>query len=546
MDAKMIKRRLDMLENNRQVVEQQWELIREYVVPFRGQFFKEQITESSVEWRENRRVFDSTAINANNTLASSLHGAITNPAIQWFDFGFLDEKLKKNKEATAWAFDCSKIVFQGLRDSNFNLEANETYLDLTSYGTAFITKEVLEHPDGTFDDFLFQATPIVESFFEQDHRGRLVNYYRKMHWSAVMVLDKFKDDTPDNIREKALKGTDASMDIGIIFCVYKRDLGHSVDITKILGPDQRPYGFKYVLYDLGKEIGKEGGYYTMPAMSMRWRKTADSMWGNSPAMIALPDILTLNELVELILNSLEKVVDPAIITTERGLLSQLDLGPAGINVLRSMDDLKTFESRARFDVAELNREKLQRQIQAIFYVDQLELKDSPAMTATEVQVRYELMQRLLGPTMGRLESDFLDPLVMSSFADMMRYGKLPDMPQAVLEAGDPKIVIHYTGPMSRAQKLDQAASLERFSAGVAQLAAVDPRVLDIPDWDGIVRNLARLHQIDPDNLKSEAQVKRERQDREEKQARMAEAEVAEQEGKADQANAGQAGGLTAV
>jgi hypothetical protein len=536
MDAQMIVKRQQLAESNRQVVEQQWELIREYVVPFRGQFFKEQQLESAVEWRENRRVFDSTASDACNILASSLHGAITNPSIQWFDFTFLDQALKKDKQAMEWAYNASQTTFQALRDSNFNLEVNEAYIDFSSFGTAITTKEVLENSDNSFNDFLFQGVPLVESFFEQDHRGRNVIYYRKMRWSAVMILDKFGDEaTPDNIKEKAKGGNSQDMDINIIFCVYKRDLGQEPDITKVLTPENRPYGYKYVLADSKEQIGDEGGYYYMPALNMRWRKTADSMWGNSPAHIALPDILTLNELVELTLNSLEKVVDPALLVTERGLLSQLDLGAAGVNVVRSMNDIAPFESRARFDVADLKVQQLQGAIRRVFYVDQLEMKESPAMTATEVQVRYELMQRLLGPTLGRIESDFLDPLVMTSFADLMRYGKIPGPPQSVLNSGNPKILVRYTGPMARAQRLDQVASLERYAAGIANLAEIKPDIVDVPDWDMIARNMAKLHGIDPDNVNSETEVKRTRGKREDQAARMQEAEIEEQEGNAEQA-----------
>lgn len=536
MDAQTIVKRQQLAESNRQVVEQQWELIREYVVPFRGQFFKDQQLESSVEWRENRRVFDATAINACNILASSLHGAITNPAIQWFDFTFLNKDLQKDKEAIAWAYDAAAITFQTLRDSNFNLEVNEAYIDFTSFGTSFVSKEVQETPDQDFEDFVFQGIPLNECFFEQDARGRVTHFYRKMRWSALMVVEKFgKEGVPANIVEKAEKGNAQEMDIEVIFAVYKRNLGERPDVTKVLSPENRPYGYRYILAKEKETLGEEGGYYSMPVMNMRWRRTADSMWGNSPAHIALPEILTVNELVELILNSLEKVVDPAIMVTERGLLSQLDLGPAGVNVLRSMNDMAPFESRARFDVAELSREKLQQSINRIFYVDQLEMKDSPAMTATEVQVRYELMQRLLGPTLGRLESDFLDPLVMSSFADLMRYDRIPPPPQVVLESGNPKVLVRYTGPMARAQKVDQVASIERWAGAVANLAQIQPDVLDIPDWDALVRSMGNLLAVDPDNLRSATAVKNDRDARKQQEARMAEAQVAEQEGNADQA-----------
>jgi hypothetical protein len=532
MQCNELKAKLSALESSRTIVQEQWDLVRKYVVPYRGQFFRHGSGESGVDWRENRDVFDSTAINANNILSSSLHGAITNPTHQWFGFRFRRDDLSENREAAQWLRDCAQITFESLRDSNFNLQANEAYIDLTSLGTAFVTKEVLETDDGNFEDFLFNSVPVEESYFEQDYRGRVCGFYRKMQWSATMLVSKFGMDIPERYREQAKKGG-VEKDITIVFAIYKRPGKYNA--SRIASPLQREYGYKYFLYDSGEQIGEEGGYYSMPALVMRWRNTADSIWGNSPAMIAMPDILTLNQLVELILDSLEKVVDPAIKTTERGLLSDLDLGPAGINIVRNMDDLMAFESRARFDVAELNREKLQQSIRSIFYVDQLELKNSPAMTATEVQVRYELMQRLLGPTLGRLESDFLDPLVNSAFADLMRYKRLPEPPQIVLESGDPTVNIEYTGPMARAQKLDQAQSLQQFLGSVAQLGEINPDALMKVDWDQAVQLMAEYYGAEPKILKSESKVRQERKQRDEQMQAMQQAQIMEQEGRAVQA-----------
>ena len=534
MECKELKGRLSKLESERQVVQEQWDLVRQYVVPFRGQFFKDTTSEGGVDWRENRRVYDSTAVNANNILASSLHGAITNPSHQWFAFRFQSDELSDNKEAAQWLHDASQITFETLRDSNFNLQVNECYIDFTSFGTAFITKEV-EELDGGFDELMFKSIPLEESYFEQDYKGNVHIFYRKVKWSALMIYSKFGDEgTPQDIIDKAKQGNaPGQKDIEIVFAVYRRDGNY--DPTVVATPERREYGYKYFLYKDGEQLGEEGGYYQMPVLVMRWRNTADSMWGHSPAMIALPDIITLNQLVELILDSLEKVVDPAIKVTERGLLSDLNLGPAGLNVVRKMDDMDAFESRARFDVAELNRANLQSSIRSIFYVDQLELKESPAMTATEVSVRYEMMQRLLGPTLGRLESDFLDPLVKSVFADLIRYRKLPPIPEVIGSVDDPRVIVEYTGPMARAQKLDMAQSLTNYLMSAAQIGEIKPDALDKIDFDQSMELLAQYHQVEPKVLKSDAAVKKTRDEREDQQRRMAEAEIGEKEGKAEQA-----------
>ena len=286
---------------------------------------------------------------------------------------------------------------------------------------------------------------------------------------------------------------------------------------------------KYVLHKDMEELGEEGGYYEMPCFVPRWRKTSKSMWGHGPAMIALPDILTINSLVELILKATEKVVDPPTKVTERGLLSDLDLEPAGMTVVRSMDSMEPYESGARFDVSQLQRDQLEAKIRSIFFVDQLELKESPAMTATEVQTRYELMQRLLGPTLGRLQSDYLDPLVQRTFNILYRAGELGEPPEVVFEDSG-QLDIIYTGPLVRAQRADIAQGVMRWAATLAELGEITSDVLDIPNWDEIAKELGSLEGVPAKLMRSDAEIKKTRKDRQAKIARAEAAAQAQEEG----------------
>jgi len=84
MKNEEIKRRLARLESDRQVIQDTWDIIEKFVVPYRGEFFENQKSENSIDWRA-RELFDSTAVMAAQTLASSIHGSLTSPATKWFD-----------------------------------------------------------------------------------------------------------------------------------------------------------------------------------------------------------------------------------------------------------------------------------------------------------------------------------------------------------------------------------------------------------------------------------------------------------------------------
>lgn len=531
MDAKDIRKRFDTLVSQRKTVEDVWDVINKLVVPFRGDFFRDISSEHAVTWRDNREIFDSTAIDAAGTLAASIHGSLTSPAIRWFELAWRQNELNDNKEARQWLEESAHKCFTALQDSNFNLEANETYIDLVSYGTSMIIEEVIEE-NGQFQQLNFQSVPVEETWFEQDHTGQAHRTYRRYMWTAEQIVTKFGEDgVPEDLLKQSKTPQSMDKKLAVIMCIYPRSEKKDADVSKILSPKERPFGMKHILHKDAEELGEEGGYYEMPAFIPRWRKTSKSMWGHGPAMIALPDILTINSLVELILKSTEKVVDPPTKVTERGLLSDLDLEPAGMTVVRSMDSMEPYESGARFDVSQLQREQLKQSIRSIFFVDQLELKESPAMTATEVQTRYELMQRLLGPTLGRLQSDYLDPLVQRTFNILYRAGQFDELPTAITDRSNGELDIIYTGPLVRAQRADIAQGVSRWVASLAELGEVAPEVLDVPNWDEISKELGSLEGVPAKLMNSDADIKKKRRQREEAIARTQQGMEDEQVGK---------------
>lgn len=535
MESIIIKKRFDALVSQRKTLDSTLQIIERFVVPHRGEFFRPMESEHEVDWRR-RDIFDSTAIDANETLSSSMQGSLTSPSTMWFSIGFRDDELNDDQDAQEWLEECSKRMYRALQDSNFDLESAEFYLDLTSFGTSVIFEEAESEDPDDWKGLDFQAAPVRDCYFEMDHKNQVLRFYRQYQWTALQIVDKFgKSKTPEIVL-KTLARTDSNdTRFQVVFCVYERmDKKANKETTSILAASERPYGWKWILHKDGSQIGDEGGYYEQPAFVARWRKTSGSQWGYSPAHICLSDILTLNELTEETLEALGKVVDPSTITTERNLMSDLDLGRGGLTVVKDIDDIKSYESKARFDVGELRIDRMQESIRRAFRVDQLQMKESPAMTATEVNARYQEMQKLLGPTLGRLTSDYLDPLINRTFKIMYRANQLPEIPESVKEAGA-ELDVEYIGPLPRAQRQEVVQSTNQWMANTAGLAEIVPEILDIPDFDMIARDSAKLSGIPAKYLKSKEAVTKVRKDRQEQQAAAMQAEQAKAEGEAMEA-----------
>jgi len=501
MNSAEIRKRFEALWTQRKTVEQTWDLIEQFIMPIRGgKFFENQQSEQEIDWRRGRAVFDSTAQNACYTLASSMHGALTSPSVRWFSLRMRETAMNAKTEVVQWLEDSADAIFFALQDSNFNLEVNEGYLDLAGFGTAVIFEEPLS--DKTWEGVDFSAVPIREAYFEMDHRRQVLRFYRLLQWTPAQIVSKFGKDVPEEIKTKAENAQNVDEKIDIIFCVYPRDNIKEDIWAKKLAPKRRKYGYKYILRKDGELLGKEGGYYEMPAYVPRWQKASGSQWGFSPSTIALSDVMTLNALVELILQALEKVVDPANLTTERGLISDLDLGAAGLTVVRNIDDLVPYESKANFNASTLLVEDLRNRIRQTFLVDQLELKESPAMSATEVNARVDLMQRLLGPVLGRLTSDFLSPMIERTFRILWRNGIIKPPPEVIK---DQDFDIEYSGPMARAQRTDTVMAIEGYLNSIAAMGEMFPEMQRLVDQEKTGRILAGLRGAPVAILQTEAE-----------------------------------------
>ena len=535
MDGKTIKRRLAALMSDRNNIEGMWDIIERFIVPYRAMMFQSKDSEGNIDWRR-REIYDSTAIQANTNLAAHIHGAMTNSELKWFGFGFQDLALRKTADAKEWLEEADEITYQSIKQSNFDLEANEIYIDLTAFGGGVMTSMPEETDTMELDQTRYKTLPVDECYYDLDINGDVMNFYRVIQWTADQIVDKFGDEgLPSPILAAYHNDGRATERFKIIFCIYKRRDIVGANTFNMLAVDKRPYGSRYIFWDDCSEIGEEGGHHEMPVFVPQWRRVSGSKHGFSPSMIAIWDVLTLNQLEELILVAGEKVLDPTLLTTKKGVFGDIDLSAGGTVVVQDIEkSMKAFESRARFDVSALQRRELIEAINEAYYVNELKLKESPAMTAAEVHARVQLMQRLIGPTFGRLKTHFMDPAVTRQFMINYRYKKFPPLPDSIAKAGNSTLKIDYLGTLAKAQKMEAASSVERWVGSMIAMSERFPTVMDIVDIDSIAREQAENEGVPTRLLNTQAEVKSTRDKRQKDMDRQKQIALAQAEGDAAQ------------
>ena len=503
-----IKKRCSALESDRQTWEDHWQDILDYVMPRKADVT---FVRSKGEKR-TEVLFDSTAITANNLLAASLQGTLTSPSLPWFHLKLRDEDANQNHDVQLWLEDSARRMYDMFNESNFNTEVHELYLDLTSVGTGAIFVE--EGNNGFANDGIhFNTLHIAEYFIQENVTGKVDTLYRKYKLTARQAIEEFGED---NVGEKIIEAAQNKPDkqFNFIHAVeptkdYERSTGKSN--TKL------PFHSCHVCVE-DKMVVRSGGYNEFPYLVPRWSKATGEIFGRSPSYNALPDIKTLNKAVEIGLKAWAKAIDPPLLVQDDGVIGRVRMTPAGITVVRSDGAIKPLQIGSNWQITDMKENQLRTAIRQAYYSDQLQLQEGPQMTATEVQVRYELMQRLLGPTLGRFQSEFLNPLIERVFGIMYRAGAL--LPEPELLKGQ-QMDIEYVGPLARSQRMEESVAIERLYGLAMNVVQVDPAIMDNINHDEAIRLRGKLLGVPKTILRSRDEVMEMREQRAEQQAQMA-------------------------
>jgi len=506
--------RYEKLEGQRQNWETHWQEVADYMQPRKADVTKQRARGD----KRMEQVFDSSPIQAVELLAASLHGMLTNPSTPWFTLRFKDEEIENEDEAKLWLEASTDAMYTAFNRSNFQQEIFELYHDLITFGTAAM---FIEEDD---DDIIkFSTRHINEVFIAENDKGRIDTIYRRFKISARAAMQKFGEAVSSDVQSAFKK--DPYKEVEILHAVYPRsDFNPNKKDKKNM-----PFESVYIEFKNGNELSVSG-FREFPFVVPRYLKASNEIYGRSPAMTALPDVKMLNEMCKTTIKAAQKQVDPPLLVPDDGFLLPVRTVPGGLNFYRSgtRDRIEPLNIGANNPLG-LNMEEQRRDsIRAVFYVNQLMMQQGPQMTATEVIQRNEEKMRLLGPVLGRLQSELLKPLIDRVFAILLRNNMLPQAPE-FLSGRD--IEIEYVSPLAKAQKSTELQSIMRAVEILGSLANVAP-VFDYVNFDNLVKHLADIVGVPQKILKSQSQVNAERQQAQQQQQEMQQMQQLQQVAKA--------------
>ncbi len=493
--------------------EAMWQDLANYLTPNKSLI----VTKRSPGSKTTDLVFDGTGERSLRRLAANMHGSLTSASLKWFSLKMRDNNLNSYKTTRLYLEDTVNRMLNTFNQSNFGSEGQELYIDLGGFGTgSLFTEEVEPERSGVFGGIRVTALPMGGYVIDEDPYGRVDVLMRSITLTARNLLARFPDaQFPDDIKRRADEPKDTSYEV--IHAIYPREEG--IDSLKADATELKYASVYFLLKD--KLLLKESGFHEFPAPTPRWSKIAGEKWGRGPGHLALPDVKTLNRLVELSLKACAKAVDPPLMVSHDGVMGGVvRLNPTGITYVKDVEkSIAPIPLGTKWEVVKMEVQQLQQSIRESFNVDNLTLKDRPQMTAEEVRARIEQMQKDIGPTLGRIETEFLNPLIARVFNMMFRAKALLPPPQEILNAmaqnaGDIDIV--FTGQMAKNQRIGEVYAIRQvydLATAMATARAALPGVDDVLDADVNLAEAATILGVPEKGIRDPKEVDAIRQDR---------------------------------
>ena len=488
--------------------ETHWQDLSNYVLPNSADF---NLKRSRGDKRTTL-LYDSTGVHANEMLAAGLHGMLTNPASNWFSLRIKDDSqnIGGDFEAKQWLEDTTNAVMAEISAPSvaFPSHIHEYYLSLCSIGTACM---FVGEP-ATREGISFRAIHVDEIFIAENADGIIDTVFRGFKMTVRQIVQKWGEESLSPRIKRMYEKQEFEKEIDLLHCVYPRE---DVDRSK-KAATMLPVASVYI-DEKEHHVLAEGGFDEMPYMVSRWAKTVGEVFGRSPAMTALPDIKMLQEIMKTTIKAAQKIVDPPLLVPDDGVLGPIRTIPGGLNYYRASSGarIEPLLTGGNIGISYEMMTDLRERIRTTFFLDQLQFQGAPRMTATEVIERTERTLRLLGPTLGRLQSEFLGPMIERIYGVLSRGGRLPEPPQSVAEQ---ELRIEYVSPLARAQRQSETQGIMRTLEFIGPIAGMDPQAAQVIKGADTVRHIAELNGVPPMLLKSNEELMEEAKAQQEAQA----------------------------
>jgi hypothetical protein len=507
-----------------------WQKVLEWIAPFRADITEVNTPTPNTSYRS--RLHDTKAIEAADVLISAHMSYITPLNEDWLSYA-APRNLRDNDEVVSYFKKCSEIAMEEIARSNFYSVMQSVYEDRSIPGTACLLLK-----KGEENELNFRYVPLGTYCFAENDDGLANVMFREFELTLTQAVDEFGEDKlGEKLRgfwgQVSAKPALANQRHKFLQCTRprkNRKLGAEDQLNK-------PFADVYVCMT-DKHVLREGGFDEFPFMVSRYKKWGNHLWGCSPAYSALPNVTAANYIRQILKTLGEVAAQPRILELA-GSKRQIDLRAGGRTKVTLQEAQLGFPrelgSQGRYDIGMALLELDHESIEQFFHVPLFRMFASieKQMTATEIAAREREKLLMFAPSFTQFVTD-MTPIMLRIFAMLVRAGKFPDPPQALIQqtsAGEaviPNPQVVYQSRIALAIKALHGEGFDRVMGRALQFAEFRPELFDNWNLDQIFRDLSRNEGMPEAWLMLEKLRDEMRQSRAEAQAEQAAAMQAEQ------------------
>lgn len=459
------------------------------------------------------KIYDGTAMDSWFMLTNAIQAILINTESNWVYFDTVIETDLTDEEVM-W-FELARNTLQNIYRSDasrFPTQINEALGDLTGYGYCAIHSGYNPSSNSLF----FSSRPISEIFIDQDPKGIVNKVFRRYKLKNSDAEKIFGSKTP----ERVMKANKAGKGLEELYWLH----------TFSEHPDKLNKFISYsLLEDEGSDFVMMEEYDELPIHVARWRTDAGQVYGRGPGVVADPFARTLNEVVKTWIKQAQKAVDPPLLVADDGVIQGPKTTPGAINFVTSYspgthEPIRPLDGGTNFNVGNIEIERLQNSIRKAYHHDILQITDSKELTAFHVQELTQRAQQWIAPIFQRIKVELIQPMVERSLKLAINNRFIPMMPESLMEKG---LKVVYISPAQRANRIQEAEATMKALERVIALSQVYPEMLDNYNGDKIARTIHNDFAADPSVLRSKAEIRRMRKEREEQAQQQAQAQQQE-------------------
>ena len=418
-----IFQRFKVLKNNKQSLKSLFQLISEYV--YNRKYDGQDIPNAGIFADED--IYDNTAQRANGIMANVMVNNIWPNGPRTFSLGRTWDTPDTEEIKTYFSY-VNQQMYSVMDNTKAGLQTalDEYMLDQGAFATSGIY--VKEKEDDRAVPVRYEAWSIKGRYIDEGPDGNIDTIFSEI---SMSVRNAVKVYGYENLSARVRKDFDNG------------DIENKVKILHVIEPrlerDKSKKGVKdmpiasiHIEVDTRK-ILKESGMEEMPVFIGRFSKVPGEIYGRSPAMVAMADILEINAVREAISIATEKQLDPPMAVYDDGALGAgaIDTSAGAINVFSVTGRLNAGKPiEPLYTVGELQSsythiDTLKETINNHFYLDRLlDFNNETRMTLGEAQLRNALRGQSLGAFYARQENEVITPMIERTFNILLKLGRL--------------------------------------------------------------------------------------------------------------------------